>query len=334
MKSKIEELPILDWDTFAARGRNAPIAPYQRNYYAMYSSIWNAITREPGLMLLPLDDHIVHRGDGLFETCRCDDGAVYNFDAHLDRLMDGARQIELAIPWSRDELTALCAAVLRAGGHRDALLRILVSRGPGGHGASPYESVGTQLYILAKAPSVPFAQAHPGGASVGISRIPVKPGLFARVKSVNYLPNALMKKEALDAGCDFMVALDEDGHLAELPTESLMFVTADGILAGPRPEHVLPGTTMRRVLELARADLAASGSLSGLIRDVRLCDLTPDDARKAREVLIVGTTPNVAPATIFDGAPVADGRPGPVQAALAALLEADMHDPARLLQAF
>lgn len=320
----------LDWDAFATWGKARPLADYQRAYYAMYSSVWDAITLEPGLMTIPLDDHLVHRGDGLFETCKCAGWAVYNFDAHLRRLFDGARTIGLALPWGPDDIKAVCGAVLRAGGHGDALLRILVSRGPGGHGANPYECVAPQLYVLAKAPARPFMEAHPAGASVGISRLPVKPGLFARVKSVNYLPNALMKKEAVDRGCDFMAALDEDGHLAECPTETLMLVTRDGVLAAPRPDRILAGTTMLRVLELARGELARGGPLARLLRDVQRRDLSPGDARDAREILIAGTTPNVAAATTFDGRPVADGRPGPVQSALDALLAADMRDPARL----
>jgi len=187
-----------------------------------------------------------------------------------------------------------------------------------------------QLYVLAKAAGKPFMEAHPAGASVGISRLPVKPGFFARVKSVNYLPNALMKKEAVDRGCDFMVALDDNGHIAELPTENLMLVTRDGILAAPAPDHILAGTTMLRVLDLARDELARGGPLAHLVRDVQRRDLTPDDARNAREVLVVGTTPNVAAATTFDGRPVAAGAPGPVQAALDALLAADMRSPDRL----
>lgn len=326
--------PYLDWAGLAAWGRARPLADYQRNYYAMYSSVFDAITREPELMVVPLDDHLVHRGDGLFETCKCLDGGIYNFEAHLDRLFGGARELALKIPWTREELAEVSAAVLRAGEHRDALLRLLVSRGPGGHGASPYESVGPQLYVLAKAAGAPFMATHPGGARVGISRYPVKPGVFARVKSVNYLPNALMKKEAIDGGCDFMVGVDEDGHLAELPTESLMVVTDDDLLAAPGPEHVLPGTTLLRVMELARAELAAGGALARLLRGVERRDLSPDDARSARELLVVGTTPNVAACTVFDGRPVGTGRPGPVQAVLDALLEADMHNPARRLEVF
>ena len=123
-----------DFAEFCRTNRPAHLA----NYHAMYSSWWDAITTEPNLMVVPIDDHMVHHGDGLFETFKCVDGAVYNLDAHLDRLEGGAKTIALRMPWSRGEIRSLVGAVLRAGGRRDALVRIFASRGPGGHSANPY----------------------------------------------------------------------------------------------------------------------------------------------------------------------------------------------------
>ena len=167
---------------------------YHANYYAMYSSWWGGITTEPNLMVVPLDDHMVHRGDGLFETFKCVDGAVYNLEAHLARLENGAKAIALEMPWSREDIRRIIGEVLQAGGQRDALIRVFVSRGPGGHSANPYECPVPLLMVLAIRLPPPFMQAHPEGARVGMSAVPNKEGMFAQVKSVNYLPNVLMKK--------------------------------------------------------------------------------------------------------------------------------------------
>ena len=105
---------------------------YHANYYAMYSSWWDAITTDPNLMVVPVDDHMVHRGDGLFETFKCVDGAVYNLDAHLDRLEHGAQAIALRLRWTRADIRRIVGAVLKAGGRRDALVRVFASRGRGG----------------------------------------------------------------------------------------------------------------------------------------------------------------------------------------------------------
>ena len=310
-----------DFEAFCGANRPA----HQAGYYAMYSSWWDAVTTEPNLMVVPVDDHMVHRGDGLFETCQCEDGAIYNFGAHLDRLERGARAIALELPWSREELRGIAGEVVRAGGRRDALVRIFASRGPGGHSANPYECPRPLLMVLSIRLPPPFMAAHPGGAKVGTSDVPPKGGFFARVKSVNYLPNVLMKKQAVDAGVDFMLGFDAQGHMTELPTENFGIVTGGRVLRVPRPEHILAGTTMGRVLELAREKLVPGGVLAG----VEEADVPRAEVEGAAEMLVFGTTPRVTAATEFAGRAVGDGRPGPVWRELSRVFEEDLRDPAR-----
>ncbi|HOU21761.1 MAG TPA: aminotransferase class IV [Kiritimatiellia bacterium] len=299
---------------------------YHANYYAMYSSWWGGITTEPNLMVVPLDDHMVHRGDGLFETFKCVDGAVYNLEAHLARLENGAKAIALEMPWSREDIRRIIGEVLQAGGQRDALIRVFVSRGPGGHSANPYECPVPLLMVLAIRLPPPFMQAHPEGARVGMSAVPNKEGMFAQVKSVNYLPNVLMKKQAVDAGVDFMLGFDKDGHMTELPTENFGIVTAARVLQVPRPDHILLGTTMLRVLELAREKLVPAGVLAG----VEQADVPRSELEQAAEMLVFGTSPHVTAVTVFAGRPVGDGKPGPVWRELSRLFEEDLKNPAML----
>ena len=312
-------------DDFAAFCRaNRPA--YHANYYAMYSSWWDAITTEPNLMVVPVDDHMVHRGDGLFETFKCVDGSVYNLDAHLDRLEGGAKTIALELPWSREEIRRIVGDVLRAGGRRDALVRIFASRGPGGHSANPYECPRPLLMVLAIRLVKPFMDLHPEGAKVGVSGVPTKEGFFAQVKSVNYLPNVLMKKQAVDAGVDFMLGFDPDGHMTELPTENFGIVTADRVLRVPKPGHILLGTTMLRAMQLAREKLVPAGILAG----VEAADVPRAELERAAEMLVFGTTPHVTAATEFAGRPVGDGTPGPVWRELSRIFEEDLKNPAML----
>ena len=311
-----------DFAAFCRANRPA----YHAGYYAMYSSWWDGITTDPNLMVVPADDHMVHRGDGLFETFKCVDGAIYNLAAHLDRLEGGARTIALELPWSRADFERIVGAVLRAGGRRDALVRVFVSRGPGGHSANPYECPRPLLMVLAIRLPPPFMELHPEGAKVGVSGVPHKDGFFAQVKSVNYLPNVLMKKQAVDAGLDFMLGFDKNGHMTELPTENFGIVTAGGVLRVPKPEHILLGTTMLRVLELARRQLVPAGVLAG----VEEADVPRAELEQAAEMLVFGTTPNVTAVTEFAGRPVGDGRPGPVWRELSRIFEDDLRNPEML----
>lgn len=290
---------------------------FQRQYLAMYSSIIDGIVTDPVLMTVPLDDHLVHRGDGVFEMFKCVDGGLYNMDAHLRRLASSAGSIGIALPQALPRLRQTVLETVRATGVRDCSVRVFVSRGPGSFGVNPYDCPVPQLYVVVGALAPSFMTLHPQGAAVNVSTVPLKPAFFATMKNCNYLPNVLMKKEAVDAGVDFVAGFDTDGHLAEGATENFGLVTGEGVLVCPRLDNVLCGTTMVRVLELAES-LVADGTL----RTIRYGDLTLADMHEAREILIFGTTTDVTRVREFDGRTLPDACP--VFTALSRLLLEDI----------
>ena len=311
-------IPLLGPADFLA-GMEQRRRPYHAQYYAMYSSHAGGVITDPTLMVIPADDHMAHRGDGVFETLKFLGGALYNLRAHLARLRASAQTIRLALPWPDEDLADRVVQTVRAGGRREGLVRILVSRGPGGFGISPAECPEPGLYIVAYAYAGSFMALHPGGARAIRSAIPPRSPPFSGLKSVNYLPNVLMKMEAMDAGVDFVLSFDAQGCLAEGATENAGIVTRRGLLQVPRPDHILSGTTVRRVMELARF-LVADGTLAG----VEEAGIPYPAVRDASEMLMIGTTPDVTAVVEFDGRPVGDGKPGPVCRTLGARLTEDI----------
>ena len=294
---------------------------YHANYYAMYSSVLDGIVTDPALMVVPVDDHLVHRGDGVFETCKCVAGGIYNVDAHLDRLDRSASALSLKGRCGREELTKIMVATLRAGHHADALIRILLSRGPGSLGVSPQDCPETQLYVVAYHLLPPFMTRKPSGASVASSKVNPKEATYARVKNCNYLQNVLMKREAECLGVDFVVGFDEQDCMTESATENIGIVTPAGALLFPALEGILSGTTMLRV-----AALSESLVEEGVISRIGFEPLPREQVRDAAEILVVGTTHDVASVVAFDGHPVGDARPGPVGLRMNALLQDDIHN--------
>ncbi len=293
--------------------------PYQKNYYAMYSSIPDAIVTDPRLMTVPFDDHMVNRGDGVFEVFLCRDGALYNLHAHLDRLERSAAALKLALPAGRDAMIHCIAETVRAGGQRDCTVRLNVSRGPGGFGVNPAESVAPQLYIVAYRLAPPFMQQRGDGASAAIFSKPFRHFIHPVIKSCNYLFNVMMKVEAVARDVDFTIARDEKGYLAEGATESLACVTRGGELLFPRPRYILRGTTAARAKALAR-ELVRHGRL----RAVRQADISLPMVRSVAELFLFGTTITLAPVRELDGRPIGSGQPGPVAATLYEALENDI----------
>jgi branched-chain amino acid aminotransferase len=299
---------------------------YQQNYLAMYSSWYGGIIADPALMMVPIDDHLVHRGDGVFEACKCVAGNIYALDRHLDRLERSVAVSDLAWPMSRGQLVDAILATARVADGADCIIRLFISRGPGGFSTSPSECLASQLYIVVTTLKRPPREKYEQGVTLKSSRIPIKKAYFANVKSCNYLPNVLMKKEAEDAGVDYTVSLDEGEFLGEGPTENIGIVTAAGELLVPRFDRILRGITVTRSLELAR-QLAASKILTAIGE----ADITPGQAYTASEAMMFGTTFDILPVVRYDDRPIGDGRPGPVFKALLQLIEKDQRECSDML---
>lgn len=191
---------------------------------------------------------------------------------------------------------------------KDVLFRLYVSRGPGGFTTNPYECVGSQLYIV-MTQFIPYpAEKYQKGVSAITSHVLAKPAPFSQIKSCNYLPNVMMKKEAVDRGVDFTVCFTDEGFLGEGSTENILIVTDMGEVLAPVFDYTLQGTTLLRVLEVARGQM---GSHSGISR-VDLEKLRHEDLDRATEVMMAGTTIGLLPVTRWEGKSVGSGKPGPV----------------------
>lgn len=293
--------------------------PHQKDYLAMYSSFFGGVITEPNFMLLPIDDHMVHRGDGVFEVIKFCKKRIYQFDAHLERLKNSANLIGLKIPFSLKEIKEIVKETIKITKANDGIIHIYISRGFGSFSVNPFETIGSQLYVVITRLKPLPARYEKEGVKVIISKIPIKPGFFAQIKSCNYLSNVLMKKEALEAGADFAISLDEDGFLAEGATESIGLVSKDNYLKFPEFKRVLKGITLQRAMILAENLVK-----KGLIKGVKLSPISLEDAYNAKEILLLGTTIDVLPVTWFEGKIVGDGKPGPVARNLKNLFEKDI----------
>ena len=302
----------------------------EKALFAMYSSATDCIVTDPAVMCVPVDDHMVHRGDGVFESFKCVEGNIYNLEGHLLRLERSCSAIGLQMPVSLEIMQDVIVQTVRAAGRKNSLVRLLVSRGLGTMGINPYACEGSEWYVVVYELPVSSNGFKFDGVKVALSQVPMKPGIFATVKTCNYLPNVMMKKEAIDLGVDFTITLDEDGKLGEGATENIGIVTPKGELLMPPPERVLAGTTAKRALALAQ-ELVTEGALTA----AEYRPISPEMAREAAEIHIYGTTLNITPVTQFDGRPVNDGQPGPIAKRLFDLLKEEMvPDSSRLTHVF
>ncbi len=294
-------------------------------YTAFYSSQLGGIVTDPALMVIPFDDHMVHRGHGIFDTAGIVNGKIYDLEAHLDRFLRSAQRSKLKLPGSLEQMRDIIIKTTAASGRRDGSIRYWLSSGPGSLDLIPAAGAEPGFFVMIFPGLVYPDKFKTEGVRVMTTTYPIKPPLYAITKTTNYLPNVLMQMEAKEAGFDNGVFIDHDGHVGESSNMNVAFVSKDGVLVHPKFDHILSGCTSLRLIELAQKLVA-----QGLVKDVAVAHVTLDAALAAKEMLLIGSSVKVAGIVQWDTHTIGDGKPGPVATALLQLLEEDMRSGDRL----
>ncbi|KAI7988256.1 hypothetical protein LOK49_LG13G02403 [Camellia lanceoleosa] len=315
--TQISDVPLLSCSEAIERLRNSQESyKSKQQYLAMYSSIYGGITTDPAAMVIPMDDHMVHRGHGVFDTAAIMDGYLYELDQHLDRITRSVTMAKINLPFDRESIRRILIQTVSASKCKQGSLRYWLSAGPGDFQLSPSNCRKPSLYAIVIQDQSPSDQK---GVKVVTSSIPIKPPQFAVMKSVNYLPNVLSKMEAEENGGYAAIWLDQEGYVAEGPNMNVAFVTKEKELLMPHFDKILSGCTARRVLVLAEG-LVKEGKIQG----IRVRNVTVEEGKGADEMMLIGSGVLVRPVLQWDEQIIGDGKEGPVSLALLNLIVDDM----------
>lgn len=238
-------------------------------------------------------------GFGLYETVRAYNGKVFRLDNHLARLRySGAR---LGIIIHPKLIREAVSDVIKANSFKQTRLRISVSIGEGTMSPDLDSCKQPTIAILASEYKPPSREKYQNGYKMVLSSIrrsSLSPVTY--LKSGNTIENMLARRNAKNAGADEAVFLNEKDYLTETAGSNL-FIVKDGVLKTPRYESgILPGVTRVVVFELA----------AKLGINVREVNLKLADLLLADEAFITNSLIEIVPVTIFNGKPIADGKPG------------------------
>lgn len=304
---------MANWDSIEAAWGKLKEDPKKHwsGYAGFYSSWLGGYFQESWAMTVPMDDHGFHRGDGVFEAVRIHERAYFDLTSHLQRILNSAQMIGMELPWSVNDIEKICVELARRCDLNSALLRLYITRGPGGFSPSPAESVGPQIYAAITKLSPMNMDQYKKGIRAMMSTVVAKDPWYAKIKSLNYLQNVLMKQECVGEGYDIGVCHDLDGKICEGATENIMIVTQSKEMVVPRFDYTLRGTTVRQVMKIAEEMAGKIG-----LKAVRFGDLTVNDLRGAAEAAFVGTTLGVLPIGSLNDRAIGEGKGGPVALAL------------------
>lgn len=253
----------------------------------------------------PLDRGFLF-GEGLFETWRTYRGRPYGIRDHLARMAGSARSI--GIPFDPDEpWEERCIELARRNRmlERDGAVRMTITRGRGPVTLLADRTEAPTTLMLFRPLEATLGEAKSKG--VAVQMVSVGTGVsekWRQVKSLNYLPAILAKREAKKHGCFEAVYHTEGrggGTVLEGATSNVFMVRRGVLRTAPISAGLLPGVTRRKTLRLARRLVT--------VKEERY---TVRDLLAADEIFLTGSGIEVVPVVRVGRARVGSGKPGPV----------------------
>jgi len=186
----------------------------------------------------------------------------------------------------------------------EAYVRLIVSRGYGDLGIDPRKCRKAAVYVIADKIAVyPKEKYEKGLKLVTASTRRQRPdSLNSQIKSLNYINNILGLQEAIRAGADEAIMLNDSGYITEATADNIFVVKAGEVLTPPAYLGLLKGITRGVVLEASREMEIPCAERVLVMQDVYTAD----------EVFLTGTGAELVPVVEVDGRRIGEGRPGPV----------------------
>lgn len=211
---------------------------------------------------VPVTDHGLLYGIGLFDTFRTFRGSPLLLEAHLARIRRGCRDFfitpgdDLLIAGKPDgsRFLSMISELLQRNGLEDAVFRYTITAGPAGAGLprGPYMRPSEMLFIRPLPPPAP----KEGVPLQLLSTRRNSPETPVRAKSLNYA-NSLLAWLELVAATDGQPAegllLNADGSVAEGTVSNIFLIREKALFTPPISAGILPGVTRATVMDLAKA---------------------------------------------------------------------------------
>ena len=254
--------------------------------------------------------HALNYGTGCFGGIRAywndDEQQLFMFRPHdhFHRFLQSARIMLMDLGLNEDELVNIALDLLRAEDLRqDIYMRPLAYKAD--------EIIGVRLHNLRSDLSIvaiPYGRYMDNEegihATISSWRRVSDDAIPARGKITgSYANSAFIKTDAMLAGYDEAIALNQDGHVAEGSAENFFMLRNGVVITPPVTDNVLEGITRRTIITLVRDELGM---------DVLERSIDRSELYLADEMWLCGTGVQIAAISQIDHRPVGAGGMGPV----------------------
>ncbi|MCH2167291.1 MAG: aminotransferase class IV [Oceanicola sp.] len=252
-------------------------------------------------------------GDGMWEGMRLYNGRWAFFEAHMDRLFESCKAVDLDIGMTREEIADALAMTARANDmHSDVHCRLMVTRGvkvrPFQH---PSLSRSGPTVVIIMEHSKPAQALATSG--IRLATVPQVRGLpmsqDAKYNSHSKLNCVIACLQAEQAGADEGLMLDPHGFV-NTTNACNFFIVRKGEVWTSTGDYCMNGVTRANVIALCRQN-----GIPVFERNFSLVD-----AYGAQEAFLTGTFGAQTPVASIDGKPIGvEGGQGPVLRQIRAL---------------
>jgi D-alanine transaminase len=238
-------------------------------------------------------------GDGVYEVVPVYSRVPFRLDEHLARLEHSLEAVQIRNPHGRAEWRRIIGELVAHQAFEDQGVYLQVTRGVAKRDhAFPKDAVPTVFMMATPLVNPPREVVENGAAAV--SAIDYR-WLRCDIKSTSLIGNVLLRQLSAQADAAETI-LFRDGRLTEASASNVFIVKRGVIAAPPKSALILPGITYDVVVELAQA--------AALPLELR--EVSEAEVRGAEELWVTSSSKEVLAIVRLDGAPIGDGRPGPV----------------------
>ena len=253
--------------------------------------------------------HALHYSTSIFEGIRCYDtpegSAIFRLPEHVDRFFNSAKAYSMKMRYSKKKISDGIINTVKASKLKQCYIRPLAYYGYGTMGLTPTNnkvdvSISCWEWKMGESKAGKFS-----GAKCKISkwiRIDSKSQPMQAKSAANYSNAALARMEALNAGYDEAIMLNNKGHVAEGSAENIFVVKNGKITTPPLDADILNGITRDSAIKLLK-----SIKIKVIEKDLRINDLL-----KADEIFMTGTAAEVKSVTKVDRTKIGNGKIGNV----------------------
>ncbi|MFC1675895.1 aminotransferase class IV [Planctomycetota bacterium] len=261
-----------------------------------------------GEAVVSANDRGLYFGDGVYEVVLLCNGELYQFDKHMDRLVDSLRKIGLL---DSVDLDVIGERIDRAVSHsklENAAVYFHITRGSAARSHDYDENIQPGFLLTIREKTLEFPR------EVTAITCPDLRWKRCDIKSLNLLPNIMAKHAATKAGAYGAILVDDKGLITEASSASVLLIKNKTLQTPPLTANILPSIT--RAMLLDRAEQA------GLERIEE--SFTLQQAIDADELILASTTNPVLAVTHLDSTQIGTGGIGEYTKQLAGQLKKEM----------